>query len=79
MKHYRSFAEYALESSESKGLSSLPVPVVKFVGRESALSLPVITIIGVQVRVKFCRYNTVRGGVPGTPGMYYEKRLAAAG
>lgn len=53
MKHYRSFAEYALESSESKGLSSLPVPVVKFVGRESALSLPVITIIGVQVRVKF--------------------------
>lgn len=49
MKHYSNFTEYVLESSSREGLSSLPVPVVQPVGQESALSIPVITIIGVQV------------------------------
>eukprot|EP00904_Undaria_pinnatifida_P002702 jgi/Undpi1/12432/HiC_scaffold_5.g02103.m1 len=43
---YSNFGEYALESSKS--LSSLPVPIVKSVGQRSALSIPIITIIGVQ-------------------------------
>lgn len=46
VKLYPSFEQYALESSKS--LESLPVPVVKLAGETSALSIPIITIIGVE-------------------------------
>lgn len=49
-KRYSSFTEYALECSTSEVVSSLPVPVVKQIGQESAVSIPVITIIGTQVQ-----------------------------
>lgn len=56
---YASFAEYALESSTTAGLSSVPVPVVKLTGQEYALSLPVITIIGAEVPAPYGRCGTV--------------------
>eukprot|EP00904_Undaria_pinnatifida_P000340 jgi/Undpi1/10306/HiC_scaffold_28.g12757.m1 len=46
LKQYSSFAKYALEGSKST--SSLPVPLVKPIGQKSAVSIPIITIIGVQ-------------------------------
>lgn len=51
-KHYASFTEYALESSTNSGVSSLPVPVVQSARQASAWSIPVITIIGTEVRAQ---------------------------
>lgn len=47
MKPYTSFAEYALESSKST--EPLPLPLVTPLGQMSLMSIPLITIIGVQV------------------------------
>ena len=47
MKRYSSFAEYVLE--RPKGGASLPVPLVKRAGQNFSLSIPIVTIIGVQV------------------------------
>ncbi|CAN0455113.1 unnamed protein product [Ectocarpus sp. 12 AP-2014] len=46
LKQYTSFAKYALESSNSS--EPLPLPLVAPIGERSLLSIPLITIIGVQ-------------------------------
>lgn len=47
LKPYTSFAEYALESSKST--EPFPLPLVTPLGQRSLMSIPLITIIGVQV------------------------------
>ena len=47
VRPYSSFAKYALESS--KGTESLPLPLVAPIGQRFLMSIPLITIIGVQV------------------------------
>lgn len=47
LKWYTSFAEYALESSKST--EPTPLPLVTPLGQRSLMSIPFITIIGVQV------------------------------
>lgn len=47
LKPYTSFAEYALETSKSS--EPLPLPLVTPLGQRSLMSIPLITIIGVQV------------------------------
>ena len=57
MKQYSSFAEYARESSQN--LASLAVPVVGAVEKRFAVSIPIITIIGIQVRHVLLVYRII--------------------
>lgn len=49
MRRFSSFAKYEMERRQTN--QSLPLPLVVPVGTKTLLSIPILTIIGVQVGV----------------------------